>query len=163
GARLDADSVQGKVGGDLGVESRKDVEKDVKVDVDAGLSHSNDPAGRQGQLKVNVDVVNNDAVGQQSAIAGNNGVVIQNDGQTQLTGGEIRSQQGKVDLGGGKVSQQDISGQRYQSGVRVDVATTVDGLLDGGMKQSLEGKVPFASGHTSSKQVETKAGMFNNQ
>ncbi|EBE8761537.1 filamentous hemagglutinin N-terminal domain-containing protein [Salmonella enterica] len=163
GARLDADSVQGKVGGDLGVESRKDVEKDVKVDVDAGLSHSNDPAGRQGQLKVNVDVVNNDAVGQQSAIAGNNGVVIQNDGQTQLTGGEIRSQQGKVDLGGGKVSQQDISGQRYQSGVRVDVATTVDGLLDGGMKQSLEGKVPFASGHTSSKQVENKAGMFNNQ
>ena len=41
--RVDADSVQGKVGGDLHVESRKDVEKGVKVDVDAGLSHSNDP------------------------------------------------------------------------------------------------------------------------
>ncbi len=31
------------MGGDLHVESRKDVEKGVKVDVDAGLSHSNDP------------------------------------------------------------------------------------------------------------------------
>ncbi|WP_273876525.1 hemagglutinin repeat-containing protein, partial [Serratia marcescens] len=43
GARVDADSVQGKVGGDLRIESRKDVEKGVKVDVDAGLSHSNEP------------------------------------------------------------------------------------------------------------------------
>lgn len=213
GARVDADSVQGKVGGDLRVESRKDVETGVKVDVDAGLSHSNDPgssitsklskvgtpryagkvkekleagvnkaadattdkynsvarrldpqqdttgavsfskadgkvtlpetpagekpqgplwdrgartvggavkdsitgpAGRQGHLKVNADVVNNNAVGEQSAITGKHGVALQVGGQTQLTGGEIRSQQGKVELGGSQVSQQDVSGQRYQ-------------------------------------------------
>lgn len=57
------------------------------------------PAGRQGQLKVNAEVVNNNAVGEQSAITGKHGVALQVGGQTQLTGGEIRSQQGKVELG----------------------------------------------------------------
>ncbi|HAX9724016.1 MULTISPECIES: hemagglutinin repeat-containing protein [Serratia] len=260
GARVDADSVQGKVGGDLRVESRKDVETGVKVDVDAGLSHSNDPgssitsklskvgtpryagkvkekleagvnkvadattdkynsvarrldpqqdttgavsfskadgkvtlpetpagekpqgplwdrgartvggavkdsitgpAGRQGQLKVNADVVNNNAVGEQSAIAGKHGVALQVGGQTQLTGGEIRSQQGKVELGGSQVSQQDVSGQRYQGGGRVDAAATVGGLLGGAAKQSVNGNVPFASGHASTQQADTKAGVFS--
>ena len=260
GARVDADSVQGKVGGDLRIESRKDVEKGVKVDVDAGLSHSNDPgssvtsklskvgtpryagkvkekleagvnkvadattdkynsvarrldpqqdttgtvsfskadgkvtlpatpagekpqgplwdrgartvggavkdsitgpAGRQGHLKVNADVVNNNAVGEQSAITGKNGVALQVGGQTQLTGGEIRSQQGKVELGGGKVSQQDVSGQRYQGGGRVDAAATIGGLLGGAAKQSVDGNVPFASGHASTQQADAKAGVFS--
>ncbi|MDY7606700.1 hemagglutinin repeat-containing protein [Serratia marcescens] len=260
GARVDADSVQGKVGGDLRVESRKDVETGVKVDVDAGLSHSNDPgssitsklskvgtpryagkvkekleagvnkvadattdkynsvarrldpqqdttgavsfskadgkvtlpetpagekpqgplwdrgartvggavkdsitgpAGRQGQLKVNADVVNNNAVGEQSAIAGKHGVALQVGGQTQLTGGEIRSQQGKVELGGSQVSQQDVSGQRYQGGGRVDAAATVGGLLGGAAKQSVNGNVPFASGHASTQQADAKAGVFS--
>lgn len=260
GARVDADSVQGKVGGDLRVESRKDAEKGVKVDVDAGLSHSNDPgssitsklskvgtpryagkvkekleagvnkvadattdkynsvarrldpqqdttgavsfskadgkvtlpetpagekpqgplwdrgartvggavkdsitgpAGRQGQLKVNADVVNNNAVGEQSAIAGKHGVALQVGGQTQLTGGEIRSQQGKVELGGSQVSQQDVSGLRYQGGGRVDAAATVGGLLGGAAKQSVDGNVPFASGHASTQQADAKAGVFS--
>lgn len=260
GARVDADSVQGKVGGDLRVESRKDAEKGVKVDVDAGLSHSNDPgssvtsklskvgtpryagkvkekleagvnkvadattdkynsvarrldpqqdttgavsfskadgkvtlpatpvgekpqgplwdrgahtvggavkdsitgpAGRQGHLKVNADVVNNNAVGEQSAIAGKHGVALQVGGQTQLTGGEIRSQQGKVELGGSQVSQQDVSGQRYQGGGRVDAAATVGGLLGGAAKQSVDGNVPFASGHASTQQADAKAGVFS--
>ncbi|HFO0260960.1 TPA: hemagglutinin repeat-containing protein [Serratia marcescens] len=260
GARVDADSVQGKVGGDLRVESRKDVETGVKVDVDASLSHSNDPgssitsklskvgtpryagkvkekleagvnkvadattdkynsvarrldpqqdttgavsfskadgkvtlpetpagekpqgplwdrgartvggavkdsitgpAGRQGQLKVNADVVNNNAVGEQSAIAGKHGVALQVGGQTQLTGGEIRSQQGKVELGGSQVSQQDVSGLRYQGGGRVDAAATVGGLLGGAAKQSVDGNVPFASGHASTQQADAKAGVFS--
>ncbi|MCH6195746.1 hemagglutinin repeat-containing protein [Serratia sp. X10] len=260
GARVDADSVQGKVGGDLRIESRKDVETGVKVDVDAGLSHSNDlgssvtsklskvgtpryagkvkekleagvnkvadattdkynsvarrldpqqdttgavsfskadgkvtlpatpagekpqgplwdrgartvggavkdsitgPAGRQGHLKVNADVVNNNAVGEQSAITGKHGVALQVGGQTQLTGGEIRSQQGKVELGGGKVSQQDVSGQRYQGGGRVDAAATIGGLLGGAAKQSVDGNVPFASGHASTQQADAKAGVFS--
>ncbi|HCD1614582.1 TPA: hemagglutinin repeat-containing protein [Serratia marcescens] len=260
GARVDADSVQGKVGGDLRVESRKDVETGVKVDVDAGLSHSNDPgssitsklskvgtpryagkvkekleagvnkvadattdkynsvarrldpqqdttgavsfskadgkvtlpetpagekpqgplwdrgartvggavkdsitgpAGRQGHLKVNADVVHNNAVGEQSAIAGKHGVALQVGGQTQLTGGEIRSQQGKVELGGSQVSQQDVSGQRYQGGGRVDAAATVGGLLGGAAKQSVDGNVPFASGHASTQQADAKAGVFS--
>ncbi|UTL86114.1 hemagglutinin repeat-containing protein [Serratia marcescens] len=260
GARVDADSVQGKVGGDLRVESRKDVETGVKVDVDAGLSHSNDPgssitsklskvgtpryagkvkekleagvnkaadattdkynsvarrldpqqdttgavsfskadgkvtlpetpagekpqgplwdrgartvggavkdsitgpAGRQGHLKVNADVVNNNAVGEQSAITGKHGVALQVGGQTQLTGGEIRSQQGNVELGGSQVSQQDVSGQRYQGGGRVDAAATVGGLLGGAAKQSVDGNVPFASGHASTQQADAKAGVFS--
>lgn len=260
GARVDADSVQGKVGGDLRIESRKDIETGVKVDVDAGLSHSNDPgssvtsklskvgtpryagkvkekleagvnkvadattdkynsvarrldpqqdttgavsfskadgkvtlpatpagekpqgplwdrgartvggavkdsitgpAGRQGHLKLNADVVNNNAVGVQSAIAGKHGVALQVGGQTQLTGGEIRSQQGKVELGGSQVSQQDVSGQRYQGGGRVDAAATVGGLLGGAAKQSVDGNVPFASGHASTQQADAKAGVFS--
>ncbi|PYB35240.1 hypothetical protein, partial [Serratia marcescens] len=119
------------------------------------------PAGRQGQLKVNAEVVNNNAVGEQSAITGKHGVALQVGGQTQLTGGEIRSQQGKVELGGSKVSQQDVSGQRYQGGGRVDVAATVGGLAAGAAKQGVDGNVPFVSGHASTKQADAKAGVFS--
>jgi len=260
GARIDADSVKGDIRGDLRIESRKDVEHSVKVDVDAGLSHSNDPgssvtaklskvgtpryagkvkekldagvnnvadattakynrvahrldpqqdttgavsfnkangqvtlpeaatgdkpagalwdrgarragnaakdsltgpAGVQGQIKVNADVVRNDAVTEQSAITGDRGVALKVQGQTQLTGGEIRSRQGKVALGGGQVTQQDVSGQRYQGGGRGDVGLSVGGLLAGAGKQGLSGDVPIASGHAATVQADAKAGVFS--
>jgi len=44
GAQVNAGRVQGNIGGDLHVESRKDSESSVKVNVDVGLNHTNDPA-----------------------------------------------------------------------------------------------------------------------
>ncbi|MBD2809311.1 hemagglutinin repeat-containing protein [Xenorhabdus sp. Vera] len=240
GARIEADRVQGKMGGDLLIDSPKDVEKGVKVDVDVKLRHSNDPdssisahlsqlgtglyasqvqekldggvnkvadtitdkynrqvsrfssqqnptgdkptgplwdhgartigggvkdsiigpLGRDGLIKANVDVVDNNAVGEQSAITGKNGVALQVGAQTQLTGGAIRSPQGKVELGDGKVSLEDVSGQHYRGGGRVDTSITVGGLLVSAAKQIVDGKVPLVSGYASTQPADAKAEVF---
>ncbi|MBD8453962.1 hemagglutinin repeat-containing protein [Serratia rubidaea] len=262
GARVDADRVQGKVGGDLRVESRRDSDQGVRVEAGVSLGHSNDPgssitsklskigtpryagkvkeqlesgvnraadavsdkynraarrldpqqdttgavrfnkadgqvtlpatltgdkpqgplwdrgarsvgnavkesltgpAGRQGQIKLNAEAADSSAVGEQSAISGRHGVALQVDGQTRLTGGEIRSRQGEVALGGSHVSQQDVSGRHYQGGGRADVGITAGGLLGGAAKQSLGGEVPLVSGHGAARQADAKAGVFSGQ
>lgn len=257
GARIDADRVQGEVVGDLYIESRKDVEKGVTLNLAANLSHSNDsgssitsklsnvvtphyadkmkgklddgvnkvadtiiskisftknantigavsfnkaddkvklpemlageklkkplwdrgvaaavgaakdrltgPEGLQGQLKTNVEVVSNNAVGEQSAMTGKSSVALQVGGQTQLIGGEIRSQHGKVELGGGKVSQEDVNGMHYHGGGRVDVNAKIDGQLISSIKESVDGNIPVVSGYTSTQQVEAKAGVFSGE
>ncbi|MGO4743252.1 hemagglutinin repeat-containing protein [Serratia quinivorans] len=259
GARIDADSVQGNIGGDLRVESRKDSESSVKVNVDVGLSHTNDPAssitsklskvgtphyagkvkeklegginkvadattdkynsvarrldpqqdttgavsfskadgkvtlpetqvgekekaplwdrgarflgnkskesltgpaGLQGQFKVNADVVNNDAVGVQSAINGKNDVALNVQGTTRLTGGEIRSQQGEVTLGNGKLEQQDVAGNRYQGGGHLDAAASVGALLGIAGKSVVNLETPVG-GYINNQAADAKAGVFS--
>ncbi|CAI1775940.1 Hemolysin precursor [Serratia quinivorans] len=259
GARVDADSLQGNVGGDLRVESRKDSESSVKVNVDVGLNHTNDPAssitsklskvgtpryagkvkekledginkvadattdkynsvarrldpkqdttgavsfnkaegkvtlpetlvgekeqaplwdrgarflgnkskesltgpaGLQGQFKVKADVVNNDAVGVQSAISGKNGVALNVQGNTQLNGAEIRSQQGEVMLGNGKLEQQDVAGSRYQGGGHLDAAASAGGLLGIAGKSVANLETPV-SGYINSQAADAKAGVFS--
>lgn len=259
GARIDADRVQGNVGGDLHVESRKDSESSVKVNVDVGLSHTNDPAssitsklskvgtphyagkvkeklegginkvadattdkynsvarrldpkqdttgavsfskadskvtlpemlvgekekaplwdrgarflgnkskesltgpaGLQGQFKVNADVVNNDAVGVQSAISGKNDVTLNVQGNTHLTGGEIRSQQGEVTLGNGKLEQQDVAGNRYQGGGHLDAAASAGALLGIAGKSVVNLETPVG-GYINNQAADAKAGVFS--
>jgi len=259
GARIDADSVQGNIGGDLRVESRKDSESSVKVDVDVGLSHTNDPAssitsklskvgtphyagkvkeklegginkvadattdkynsvarrldpkqdttgavsfskaegkvtlpetlvgekekgplwdrgarflgnkskesltgpaGLQGQFKVKADVVNNDAVGVQSAINGKNDVALNVQGTTRLTGGEIRSQQGEVTLGNGKLEQQDVAGNRYQGGGHLDAAASAGALLGIAGKSVVNLETPVG-GYINNQAADAKAGVFS--
>ncbi|WP_037433730.1 hemagglutinin repeat-containing protein [Serratia plymuthica] len=259
GARVDADQVQGKIDGDLHVESRKDSESSVKVNVDVGLSHTNDPAssitsklskvgtpryagnvkeklegginkvatattdkynsvarrldpkqdttgavsfskadgkvtlpetlagekekgplwdrgarflgnkskealtgpaGLQGQFKVNADVVDNDAVGVQSAISGKNGVALNVQGETHLTGGEIRSRQGQVALGNGKVEQQDVAGNRYQGGGHLDAAASAGALLGIAGKSAVKLETPVG-GYINNQAADAKAGIFS--
>ena len=259
GARIDAERVQGNVDGNLHVESRKDSESSVKVNVDVGLNHSNDPAssitsklskvgtpryagnvkeklegginkvadattdkynsvarrldpkqdttgavsfnkadskvtlpetlvgekeqaplwdrgarflgnkskesltgpaGLQGQFKVNADVVNNDTVGTQSAISGKNDVTLNVQGSTHLTGAEIRSQQGEVTLGNGKLEQQDVAGSRYQGGGHLDAAASAGGLLGIAGKSVVNLETPVG-GYGNSQTADAKAGVFS--
>lgn len=259
GARIDAERVQGNVDGNLHVESRKDSESSVKVNVDVGLNHTNDPAssitsklskvgtpryagnvkeklegginkvadattdkynsvarrldpkqdttgavsfnkadskvtlpetlvgekeqaplwdrgarflgnkskesltgpaGLQGQFKVNADVVNNDAVGVQSAISGKNDVTLNVQGSTHLTGAEIRSQQGEVTLGNGKLEQQDVAGSRYQGGGHLDAAASAGGLLGIAGKSVVNLETPVG-GYGNSQTADAKAGVFS--
>lgn len=260
GAQVNADRVQGNIGGDLHVESRKDSESSVKVNVDVGLNHTNDPAssitsklskvgtpryagkvkekleggidkiadattdkynsvarrldpkqdttgavsfskadggkvtlpetlvgekekaplwdrgarflgnkskesltgpaGLQGQFKVNADVVNNDAVSVKSSINGKNDVALNVQGTTHLTGGEIRSQQGEVTLGNGKLEQQDVTGNRYQGGGHLDAAASVGGLLGIAGKSVVNLETPVG-GYGNSQAADAKAGVFS--
>ena len=118
------------------------------------------PAGLQGQFKVNADVVNNDAVGVKSAITGKNGVALNVQGTTHLTGGEIRSQQGEVTLGNGKLEQQDVKGNRYQGGGHLDAAASAGGLLGIAGKSVVNLETPVG-GYGNSQAADAKAGVFS--
>jgi hemolysin len=118
------------------------------------------PAGLQGQFKVNADVVNNDAVGTQSAISGKNDVALNVQGSTHLTGAEIRSQQGEVTLGNGKLEQQDVAGSRYQGGGHLDAAASAGGLLGIAGKSVVNLETPVG-GYGNSQTADAKAGVFS--
>ncbi|SQI46012.1 Hemolysin precursor [Serratia plymuthica] len=118
------------------------------------------PAGLQGQFKVNADVVDNDAVGVQSAISGKNGVALNVQGETHLTGGEIRSRQGQVALGNGKVEQQDVAGNRYQGGGHLDAAASAGALLGIAAKSAVKLETPVG-GYINNQAADAKAGVFS--
>lgn len=128
GARIDAATVSGKVGGDLEVESRQDSQTIAKVDVDLGLTgkkaapadkdkvaDNGKPGGTDYEptLKLDVGYAHKDSVGQASGISGTQGVSLKVGGATQLTGAQIASSEGRVGLGGSKVSTTDLSNRDY--------------------------------------------------
>ena len=122
GARIDARNVSGNVAGDLSVESRQDSSSHAKVDVDLGLTAKKTPADDKGKLagtdykptlKVDGEYAHKDSVKQASGISGSQGVNLTVGGATQLTGARISATEGKVDLGGSKVSSSDLSNLDY--------------------------------------------------
>ncbi|MDI2591038.1 hemagglutinin repeat-containing protein [Pseudomonas sp. 681] len=128
GARIDAKTVNGKVGGDLTVESRQDSQTNAKVDVDLGLTGKKaapadkdkvadnaKPGGTDYKptLKIDGGYSHKDSVGQASGISGTQGVNLKVDGSTQLTGARISATEGHVDLGGSKVGTRTVNNRDY--------------------------------------------------
>ena len=128
GARIDATKVSGKVAGDLTVESRQDSQTSAKVDVDLGLTgkktasadkdkvaDNTKPGGTNYKptLKLDAGYAHKDSVNQASGINGIQGVNLKVGGATQLTGARVASSEGRVDLGGSKVSTTDLSNRDY--------------------------------------------------
>jgi len=118
GARIDAKDVSGKVAGDLSVESRQDSSNHAKVDVDLGLTAKKNPPSDKEKLagtdykptlKAQGEYAHKDSVAQASAISASQSVNLAVGGATQLTGARISATQGKVDLGGSKVSSSDLN------------------------------------------------------
>jgi hemolysin len=122
GARIDAKTVSGKVAGDLSVESRQDSSNHAKVDVDLGLTAKKNPPSDKEKLagtdykptlKAQGEYAHKDSVAQASGINASQGVSLAVGGATQLTGARISATQGKVELGGSKVSSTDLSNRDY--------------------------------------------------
>lgn len=122
GARIDANTVSGKVAGDLTVESRQDSKTQAKVDVDLGLTAKKNPPSDKEKLagtdykptlKAQGEYAHKDSVAQASAISGNQVVKLNVGGGTQLTGARISSTDGKVDLGASKVVGSDLVNRDY--------------------------------------------------
>jgi hemolysin len=124
GARMDAGTVNGKVGGDLTVQSRQDQLNHKRFDVDLGLT-GNKPAPVQPDsvatnvapkafdykptFKFDGEYAYKDSVGQASGINGIQGVNLAVGGATQLTGARIASPEGRVDLGDSNVGTTPLS------------------------------------------------------
>ncbi|QHC96731.1 filamentous hemagglutinin [Pseudomonas sp. R84] len=130
GARIDAKDVSGKVAGDLTVESRQDSSNHAKVDVDLGLTAKKNPPNDKDKLagtdykptlKAQGEYAHKDSVVQASGISASQGVNLTVGGATQLTGARISATQGKVDLGGSKVSSTDLSNRDYGVNAGLDL------------------------------------------
>ncbi|WP_429515958.1 hemagglutinin repeat-containing protein [Pseudomonas frederiksbergensis] len=124
GARIDAATVSGTVGGDLSVESRQDSQTSAKVNIDLGLTGKKaappekENVAKGGTdykptLKIDGGYEHKDSVSQASGINGTQGVNLNVGGATQLTGARIASTEGRVDLGGSKVRSTDLSNREY--------------------------------------------------
>ncbi|WP_339466600.1 hemagglutinin repeat-containing protein [Pseudomonas sp. EA_65y_Pfl2_P74] len=122
GARIEAKNVGGEVAGNLSVESRQDSQTHAKVDVDLGLTAKKNPPSDKEKLagtdykptlKAQGEYAHKDSVKQASGISASQGVNLTVRGATQLTGARISASEGKVDLGGAKVSSTDLSNLDY--------------------------------------------------
>ncbi len=88
--------------------------------------------------------MDNQAVEQQSALMGRQGVDLQVDGDTRLTGALIESSEGAVNLNGSRVVQQDLAGHRYQGSGKGEVPLSVGGLTGVVNKLVTKGELPLS-------------------
>ena len=141
GARIEAGTVNGKVGGDLTVQSRQDQLNHKRFDVDLGLTGSK-PAPTEPDsvaatappkafdykpsFKFDGEYAYRDSVGKAAAINGIQGVNLAVGGATQLTGARIASPEGSVDLGDSKVGTTTLSNldHRIKAGLELPQKST---------------------------------------
>ncbi|VVP75733.1 Hemolysin [Pseudomonas fluorescens] len=152
GARVEASRIEGQIGGDLRVASRKDSVDSLTLKADGRLSKERNPQGYANAAKAfagpasdkvggkvggalskaepglsptfSLDLSHrqNDSVASQSVLKGHEGIDLQVGGDTRLTGARLQSGAGSVELGGSAVSQQTLSGRDYRRDVAIDAS-----------------------------------------
>ncbi|MCU1721436.1 hemagglutinin repeat-containing protein [Pseudomonas sp. 5P_5.1_Bac1] len=141
GVRVNAGRIEGVIGGDLQLASRQDRVNALKVNVDAQLSREKNPQGYLNAVRsfggplgasaekkvggavqsadpgisptldLKVDYARRDSVASQSRLSGQEGVALQVGGDVKLSGADVRSSQGKVELGSERISQETLNGR----------------------------------------------------
>ncbi|HEO0718546.1 TPA: hemagglutinin repeat-containing protein [Yersinia enterocolitica] len=115
--------------------------------------------GGSGKAKIEVEVVDNKAVAEQSAISGTQSVNLNVAGKTELIGGKISSQDSDVNLQTNGLELQDINGKHTQGGARVNVSTKITETIGSGVGEMMEGKTPVLGAHGGSEQKNAVAGV----
>lgn len=143
GAHLQAANINGKVGGDLQVETRQDQVDGLAVNVDLKLSREKNPQGlvngvtsvagpfggkvreaagaRLSKIDPNItptvaiDVVeqHRNTAGAATRVTGTDSIDLQVQGNTTLTGASLTGN--RIDLGAGTVTKTDLAGQDYRA------------------------------------------------
>ncbi|MGE8406113.1 MAG: hemagglutinin repeat-containing protein [Pseudomonas sp.] len=141
GVRVNAGRIEGSVGGDLTLASRQDRVNALKIDVDAQLSKEKNPQGYLNAVRsfsgplaagaekkiggavqkvdpgisptldLKVDYARRDTVASPSRLSGQDGVNLQVGGDVKLSGADVRSGNGKVDLGSERISRETLNGR----------------------------------------------------
>ncbi|MFL4556903.1 hemagglutinin repeat-containing protein [Yersinia kristensenii] len=119
--------------------------------------------GGSGNAKVEIDVVNNKAVEEQSAIIGKQTVNLNVKGKTELVGGKIANQGGKVDLQTDSLELQNVNGEHTKGGVRLNGASSAVKMLGDGASDLMNGKTPLIGAHGGSEQKNAIAGIEHGQ
>lgn len=115
--------------------------------------------GGNGKAKIEVEVVDNKAVAEQSAISGTQSVNLNVAGKTELIGGKISSQDSDVNLQTNGLELQDINGKHTQGGARVNASTKITETIGNGVDEMMEGKTPVLGAHGGSEQKNAVAGV----
>ncbi|EKN4810683.1 hemagglutinin repeat-containing protein [Yersinia enterocolitica] len=115
--------------------------------------------GGNGKAKIEVEVVDNKAVVEQSAISGTQSVSLNVAGKTELIGGKISSQDSDVNLQTNGLELQDINGKHTQGGARVNASTKITETIGSGVGEMMEGKTPVLGAHGGSEQKNAVAGV----
>ena len=123
-----------------------------------------DPAGIQGRAKLDVQIVNNDAVAEQSGIFGLSDVVIAVKGATKLHGAQISSRYQTVtrDINGLELS--NINNSYHQGGGGFNLSPTALGMATGVGSDAIAGKTPFIyNPHNSSHEDKSVGGIVDHK
>ncbi|MDD2047457.1 hemagglutinin repeat-containing protein [Pseudomonas putida] len=161
GVRMDAERIDGQIGGDLRVTSRQDRENALKVDIDAALSQEKNPQGLLNAaralsgpfankvekhvgpvvqsadpklspaLKLNIEHSQRKSVASQSLLNGRDGIALAVGGTTALSGARLQAVNGKVELGNGAVTQETLNGRDYRREVSVNASNAPVDLATG--------------------------------
>lgn len=115
--------------------------------------------GGNGKAKIEVEVVDNKAVAEQSAISGTQSVNLQVGGKTELIGGKISSKNSDVVLQTNGLETQDINGKHTQGGARVNASSKITETIGSGVGEMMEGKTPVLGAHGGSEQKNAVAGV----
>ncbi|MFW5387815.1 hemagglutinin repeat-containing protein [Yersinia sp. 2542 StPb PI] len=115
--------------------------------------------GGNGKAKVEVEVVENKAVEEQSAISGTQSVNLNVTGKTELIGGKISNRDSDVNLQTNGLELQDINGKHTQGGARVNASSKVTEIIGSGIGEMMEGKTPLLGAHGGSEQKNAVAGV----
>ncbi|MFO3724081.1 hemagglutinin repeat-containing protein [Pseudomonas sp. HLMP] len=154
GASLEAGQIQGNIGGDLRVASRKDRVDNLSLKVDARLSKEKNPqgyvnaasavAGPAGgkvsekvgptlskaepglspTFKLDLSHEQRDTVAHQASLRGSEGIDLKVGGDAHLVGARLQSAGGTVDLAAASVSRETLTGRDYRRDVSVDASNS---------------------------------------
>lgn len=149
GVQVQAQRIEGQVGGDLRIASRKDSVDSLTVKVDARLSHEKNPqgyvnaasalagpaggkvaekagptlsnaeAGLSPSLEVAVSHIQRDTVAQQTTLNARDGIALEVGGDVHLTGARLQSVNGSIELGSDTITRETLSGRDYRRDVNV--------------------------------------------
>ncbi|MEC6830698.1 hemagglutinin repeat-containing protein [Photobacterium toruni] len=103
------------------------------------------PAGTTGHAGFGFDVVNNSSVIEQSGIATKNGINLDVEGNTYLTGGALITDKGKVSVGSSSIHTQNVSGYNNHYGANLDIPFTVGGLTSTLVKGTVKNQPAYGA------------------
>lgn len=132
----------------------KNVGKKVKSNV-----QEDQVKGGSGSAKIDVNVVENNAVEAQSAISGKQSVNLNVKGKTQLIGGKISNKDSDVVLNTNELELQDIEGKHTEGGARVSGSSSIGDNIKNGFSDVKDGKIPLISAHGGSEQKNAVSGI----
>lgn len=136
---------------------------ETKAKIDKGVSTvgngiKNIVTGAEGHTAnadINVSHIDNDAVTQTTTLTSKNDISLNVSGTTKLTGAEIKSEQGQVDLGGSNVQLNNIEGHQYEAGTDLDLKSSAIDLV----KQLAGGDLSLKSPVKVNETVNTKSSI----
>ncbi|MBS6210224.1 MAG: hemagglutinin repeat-containing protein, partial [Proteus hauseri] len=136
---------------------------ETKAKIDKGVSTvgngiKNIVTGAEGHTAnadINVSHIDNDAVTQTTTLTSKNDISLNVSGTTKLTGAEIKSEQGQVDLGGSNVQLNNIEGHQYEAGADLDLKSSAIDLV----KQLAGGDLSLKSPVKVNETVNTKSSI----